>query len=748
MAECHEIVLTGCTPTPLASYLKGLGVLRILSNCDPAIKAAWIGENLCLTSKKPAEVLSRYLLDDYAPTPVLAPWNSGSGFFKQGRDGIAALQSIARSDSPRFTDYRTCINFTRKELLAFPVWESLVLLSTKEKANKKRELESTKKELLRRLRNFLPDCALDWFDACILLSGDDENFPPLLGTGGNDGNLEFSNNFMQRLLDLIDANSGEANPKSADLLNLSLFAKPAPELVKQAIGQFVPGQVGGPNATTGYETKGAINPWDFVLMIEGALPFAAAAARRNEQSGAGVLSYPFTVRSVSAGSGNLGLGDAASSSSRGELWMPLWSNPANYMEIRALLSEGRVALGARPAKDAFDFVRAVHRLGSYRGVNRFQRYGLLMRSGNNYLATPLERVQVTANPQSEWIDELERNDWLAKFRKFSHEENTANRFAELRHRLENTMFEMAQRKPSQGRTQSLLILLGEIQRALSSSASTHDSVPPIPQLSAKWVQEANDEGPEFRIARALAGLRGIREHALPLRSQLFPIHHANRNEWLEKARKSEKNRSDPACCIHLQVSANQNLVSTLIELLRLRLSLPARLDFTDKPLNSGAGIDLVDLMDFLNGDRMDAKISALLPGLALCEIPADTEQKLGDDVIPAAFALCKLALSPDATLQNLHVLQKDMRLPVEPQILTKLASRDSAQAGQAIKIAWRRLRSSGLEPVMPFNQLPDLAAIDPRRLAAALLIPLKFGATRALADAVLNDKENAQPEPL
>ncbi len=731
MTECHEIVLTGCTPTPLASYLKGLGVLRILSSFDPAIKAAWVGENLHLTSREPAEVLFRYLLDDYAPTPVLAPWNGGSGFYQN--DNRTSLLKIKGSNIPRLSAFRLSLDVAGR---------ALDLEGLERETSPKNE---AKTRLLNRLRGLLPDDALEWFDASILLAGEKEKFPPLLGTGGNDGRLDFTNNFMQRLLELIDADSGKATRKSADLLDLALFAKPAPGLAKQAIGQFAPGQVGGPNSTTGFETKGTINPWDFVLMIEGALPFAAAAVRRNEQSGAEILSYPFTVRTVSAGSGNLGAGDAAASKSRGELWMPLWSNPANYMEIRALLSEGRVALGARPAKDALDFVRAVHRLGGYRGVDRFQRYGLLMRSGKAYLATPLERVQVTTNPQSGWIDELGRNDWLEKFRRFSKEENTAGRFAELCHRLENTMFVMAQRKPNPDRTQSLLVLLGEIQSALSRSVKAHDTVPPVPQLSAKWVQEANDGGSEFRIARALAGLRGIGEQALPLRSQLFPIHHANGNEWLMKACKSEKHKKDPACLIRAQISVQKDLVSILIELLSLRLSLPARLGFTDKPLNSVAGIGLVDLMDFLNSDQMDIRIAALLPGLALCEIPADTEHKPGDGAISAAFALCKLALTPNTTLQRLQRLPENVYLPAAPQVLARLASGDPTHAEQAIKIAWRRLRSSDLDPAMPFNQLPNLAGIDPRRLAAALLIPLRFGATGALAGAALSDKEATQP---
>ncbi len=736
MSETHEIVLTGCTPTPLASYLKGLGFLRILSNFDTAIKAAWVGENLHLISTKPVNALTLYLLDDYAPTPVLAPWNGGSGFYQN--DNQTALRKIKESSISRLSAFRLSLNIAE---------HALDLEGLQREARPKNE---AKTKLLNRLRSLLPDDALEWLDASILLAGEKLKFPPLLGTGGIEGRLDFTNNFMQRLLDLVDTESGKATPRSTDLLNLALFAKPTPGLAKQAIGQFAPGQRGGPNATTGYKTeKGAVNPWDFVLMIEGALSFAAAAVRRNEQSDEGILSYPFTVYSVSAGSGNLGSNDHTASLKReNELWMPLWSNQATYPEISALLAEGRVALGTRPARDALDFVRAVHRLGGYRGVDRFQRYGLLKRFGDAYLATPLERVQVTNNPQSELIDELEHHNWLTRFRRFSQGKNTANRFIELRHRLENTLFVMARRKPSPDQTQSLLVLLGEIQSALSRSAKAHGEVSPVPQLSEKWVQEANDESPEFHIACALAGLRGIKEQALFLRSQLFPIHHANGNEWLTKACKNEKHKNDPACSkkVRVWISAQQDLVSTLIALLRLRLSLPARLGFTDKPLSSVAGIGLADLMHFLSSARMDAKILGLLPGLSLCKIPESPDKKAGAGEIHTAYALCKLALMPDATLRSLGCLQDGERMPVPPQLVSKLASGNQEQTRQAVEIAWKRLRSSGLEPVMPMNQLPDLAGIDPRRLAAALLIPLNFGATSALAGAVLESAQESLAE--
>ena len=68
-------------------------------------------------------------------------------------------------------------------------------------------------------RNRCPDELLPWIDAAIVLAGDDTFFPPMLGTGGNDGRLEFSTNFHQRLLDVIGTSAATgASLGARDLL--------------------------------------------------------------------------------------------------------------------------------------------------------------------------------------------------------------------------------------------------------------------------------------------------------------------------------------------------------------------------------------------------------------------------------------------------------------------------------------------------------------------------------------------------
>lgn len=731
-----DVVLGGCTPTPLANYLKALGVLRLLSVRDPRARGFWAGDRFVLRTVLDRTAVERFFLDEYEPTPILAPWNAGSGFYYQERKS---------KEKDPVTGKKKKLGIYDQETAATKVVDAVL-------ASKSRRLESYRKALdqaklavkgagfvsspssgkqkddfILSLRAGLPDECIDAMDAGLCVAGEKTSYPPLLGTGWNDGNLDFTSNFMQRVLDVLGTADGELPDQSADWLHASLFGASAPNLVKNSIGQFSPGQAGGPNASTGFEADAAINPWDFVLMIEGALPFAAAAVRRNADDPVGVLSYPFTVRAVGAGSGSLGEGDTANA--RGELWMPLWSEPATYAEIRALMAEGRVALGRKPARDALDFARAVQHLGGYRGIESFQRFGLLMRSGRAYLATPLSRVEVSDHARSRWLDELDRNHWLERFRLFARGDNTANRFLVLRKQLEDRLFVLSGREPSKAEAQSLLVLLGKIQFALSKSTKARGAVRPIPRLSEQWVSAADDRTPAFRVAKALAGLRGMGEEPLPLRAQLFPVRRRF-DRWMTPEA-DEK--------VRFYTGQKSRLVDTLPALLERRLWIAEKLEMRDKPLDSAAGITLEDINAFLRDDAMDERIAALLPGLSLCKVPEDIDKRAGEGSVPAAFGLMKLALTPDRILRRLDRLGADDKLPVPAGMLAQLASGN--HSNRAVKSAWRRLRAAGLAPILRIDSLPGAGSVPPLRAAAALLIPLRYGATGALARDVL------EPEP-
>ncbi len=736
----NEIVLDGCTPAPLANYLKALGVLRLLSARYPGTRGFWRGDRFVLRTPLSQIDIERFFLDDYEPTPIVAPWNGGSGFYYQERKSkekdpstgkriklevrdqptaaTKIVDSIMESKGRRLKWYRSSLALCRE----------IVKGHTLEKAP---DAGESKDRLVISLRAELHDKCLEWVDAVLSITSSGTKFPTLLGTGGNDANMDFTSNFMQRVVEVIGTNEGEIPEQSSVWLRMSLFALAAPGLQKNKIGQFSPGQIGGKNASIGFDADAFSNPWDVVFTLEGALVFASAAVRRHANDPYNTMSFPFTVNAVGAGSGTLGAPDSDTRHTRGELWMPFWPQPATYAEVRALMAEGRVALGKKPARDALDFVRAIRRLGSYRGVREYQRYGRLQRNGDNHLFTPLSRVEVNVRLSAPWLDDLDKHYWLDDFRRFGSDKSAANRFKTLAKRLEDALFAQSGCEPSKADAQALLTLLGEIQFALSTSQEARESVRPIPRLSEQWVAASDDDTPAFRIAKALAGLRGVGDEPLPLRAQLFPVHRSF-DQWMTP---------DAGEKVRVHTGRKGRLVDTLRALLDRRLWLAERLEMRDKPLASPAGATLDDVAAFLRSDHMDERIADLLPGLCLCEIPEDIDKAAGQGSLSAAFSLLKLALTPDRVLRGLGWLGEKDHLPIPAGMLAQLGSGN--HANRAVQTTWRRLHASGLAPAFSQHDLPKLSGFHPLRAAAALLIPLRFGATGALAQKML---EASEPE--
>ena len=696
----HSVKLTGCAPTPLAAYLKALGILRLVAEqSDPEARGYWEMERFVLVSRLDEETLPRFFLEDWQPTPVLAPWNGGSGFYP--KDNQAGIGPMSTGCAPRFRRLRDTIAQAKQVLDDMQLGE--------------RPDGERKRQLLMRLRAELPDVALTWLDGAVLLTDDSTRYPPLLGTGGNDGRLDFTNNYLQRLVELFDPDSGGVRDRAGPLLVESLFAEPTAEMPSSAIGQFSPGAAGGPNASTGFEGGATVNPWDFVLMLEGALLFAAAASRRLESAGAGALSYPFTVRPTGSGSGASALADERPA--RAEMWLPIWNTPVGLMELRGLLSEGRVSVGRRPVRDGLDFVRAVAHLGLERGISSFQRYAFMMRSGKAFLATPLNRVHVRRNPSVDLIDQLDTAGWLERFRRLGRSDHAPNQLVSLVRRLEDGLFDLAGNRDNPGaHVQRLLACLGEIQLYLARSPTPRENCGPVPVLGDNWVTMAlaGDDSPELRIAIALAGLHGRQrnrtggtQYLLPLADHLAPSQQDGRRRWWEK---------DDS---HRVVWSATDLDRNLVAVLRHRLLDAARLELDDKPLHAPATAPLGAIAAWL-GDALDnRRIASLVPGLALARIPRSPGGSMDIDwPIPAAFAVLKPFFCTNAQLERAGLLPEGGQLGIPGELVRRL---EADQSDAAVDLALRRLRIAGLATGL---RQVELGGLRGRRLLAALLVPI------------------------
>jgi CRISPR-associated protein Csx17 len=690
----HEHILEGCNPTPLASYLKALGILRLVAEQKDAKAAGrWEGEQFVLRSTLSTEELERFFLDEYRPSPIVAPWNGGSGFY--AKDNKIGIVAIANAKTSRLELYQQVIEQTIAEV----------------RGREESPKDDEKAEFLSRVRSRLPDAALTWFDAAVMLAAQRPGYPPLLGTGGNDGRLDFTNNFMQRLVEVIDPADGKPTKTSHQWLVGALYGKAICGLIPRAIGQFSPGSAGGPNATAGFASASFVNPWDFVLMLEGSLLFAGAATRRLNGSDVSGLSYPLTVRTTGSGTGAGSMADEGSS--RAEIWMPLWGAYIGVSEMTLLFAEARVTLGRRPVRDGLSFARAVCSYGTDRGIMAFQRFGFLMRSGKAYLATPLTRFLVRRRPSVELLRQLDDFAWLDRLRSFARSDRAPGRLRQLVRRLEDAIFALTQFGGRQ-EVQRILILLGQVQQACAVSIKAREAVSPIPWLSHEWVQKADDQTHEFRIACALAGLSDMRGFLVPQKKD------KGRIQWDLDSRKA--------------VWAAGDLVSNLLQVLDRRLLEAQRGESSagrepaDRVMLGSKLAGYASIAAFLRKETDDERTAALLNGLVNVKIQrgeAATVDESSD--LPAAdFTVLKPFFTPAFTLRRLGLLAEGESLPIPRQILALLRTDDPTGADRAVSAAWRRLRIAGFPLPSQPSLAPTSLARNGARLAAALMIPLEM----------------------
>jgi len=702
----NTIRLNGCRPEPLLSYLKALGIFRLVAEqTDKTARAAWRDDVFVLyTALSEAELLT-FFAERYTPTPIVAPWAGGSGFFSG--DNVKAVNEIAKSKSPRLALYRQVIGQVRAILKELG-------------QTSKPEDKDIKNNLLHIYRRELPDEFVKWMDSAIVLQNEGQKFPPILGTGGNDGRLDFTQNLMQRLVEM-GFTATKLVEESADWLNNAIYGTPANGLLKSAIGQFDPGRAGGPNATQGMDGDSRVNPWEFVLMLEGSLLMAGSVTRRMDANAWDKASFPFTVNASTVGNGSLSAGEDA----RGEIWLPLWSNPARLSELRHVFAEGRAQVGKRQARNAVDFARAIAGLGVDRGLAGFSRYGFLKRSGKSYLATPLGRFETrTSAAHASLLDEVE--DWLDKFRRACGGDNVPGRFGVALRRFEEAIFEYC-RFGGATRFGEIVRALGGCEREVSFN---HDkpgvigkslfTLRPVPLLSKEWLPAAQEDSPEFRLALALAAMRETGAVGA-LRCNLEVV---ARTKWgWDWAEPQDR---------YATVWSATNLPCNLQAVLERRMIDASRAGLEGLPLESHFSASAEDVAAFLNRQTDDARIEEWLWGLTLIDLAKASHKDLTPmtapempQPLPRAYALLKLLFMP-----KYHALSTEGGQPIkpEPTILSHLRAQ---RLPEACQLAARRLRASGYVSLPgPTSggrvRVPDYSMPKPvlDRLAAALLIPV------------------------
>lgn len=476
----HVHKLKGCRPDALGLYLKALGVLRLVTEQeDPEARGFWRDESFVLLTHLSRQALSSFFAERYQPTPLVSPWNKGSGFMMASDP---ALTPLRQSAAPRFERLRAGVEAAQQVVRELTEADAAVraikseanaIKNKREKkalraspdykqrlASAERRFKTVKSDIIPLCRKRWRGPALEWLNAALVLTEDlQPRFPSLLGTGGNDGRLDFTNNFYRRLGTLFDLESADGAPRAGAvaLLDGALFGDITRGLETGAVGQFLPGGAGGANATTGPDGEPLLNTWDFVLALEGAVLFAGSATLRLET---GVrASAPFAVDARAAGYASAGASDEGP---RGEQWMPLWREPWTLDALRGVLAEGRCQVGARKSRDPIDLAMSIARLGVARGIHSFERFGYIERNGQSNLAVPLGRWTVEPRPATDLLDDL--TSWLSQLRRASRSDRAPQSLVNAIRRLDDTILTaLSQSAGSTRHWQGVLLALVRVE---------------------------------------------------------------------------------------------------------------------------------------------------------------------------------------------------------------------------------------------------------------------------------------------
>jgi CRISPR-associated protein Csx17 len=728
----HQHTLAGCSPAPLAHYLKALGILRILSaQVDPAVRGAWRDGSFVLWTRLSLIELTNFFAHDYCPTPMVSPWNKGSGLMG---DDDEAVQALLATTADRFADYRRALQAARAINAPLGVADAAIraikdeakriknkserkkLEDSEEYGARKRAAENQfaviKAQVIPNCRHSWRGPELDWFDAAAVLTSDgDPKYPSILGTGGNDGRLDMTNNAYQRLGELFDL-GGDGGPRGdACLLPLAeaLFGVTQRGRVDVAIGQFLPGSAGGANATTGPRGDATVNRWDYLLALEGAICLRSSAVRRSQYDRVGVASAPFAVNSLAAGYASASGSDEGT---RGEQWFPVWSRPASATEILALFAEARAHTGRTAAKSAMDMARATSRLGVARGIDGFVRYGFLERNGQSNLAVSLGYLPVRNHPRTHLVNELAA--WMDAVHRHARGDHATARLQMADRNLQHAVFDLLSHPSEPRRWQQVLLSAADVERLLVPGAN--GLAGPIPRLSAAWLQASDDGSPELRLAVALGSAVGPKTNGgapwPPMRAHWLP--------WVKGRLRTDAQSGkvvDTADCV---ISPDMSAEDALIELVLRRLMLAEHGSGRQLPIapTRAASASLGDVAALLGG-RVDLprvlQLARSVAAMQLHEGPVLTD---GSTAAPDdGWLIVRLAMLRDPTAAGVSV-------PADPAIVRRLAAGDAASA---VQLAQRRLAGAGLR-----TQL-YAATTDPqtaRRWAAALAFPLSQSSVR------------------
>ncbi|WP_168699544.1 type I-G CRISPR-associated protein Cas8g1/Csx17 [Gordonia paraffinivorans] len=684
----------------LQRSLAALGLVRVLAEQrDPGLRCRVVGDDLVIDTD--VENIADWLVEEYRPRPVLSPWNGGSGFTEKDTNQRAKLETLlSYPDQDRVSALRRAVAVVD------------------ETVRRGRSEGWDKAALIREVANVCPDEMLPWLRSAVVVLGSGElAFPSLLGTGGNDGRLEFSSNYHQRLLDVFPADPKTERASRAWARD-ALAGTSHEKLVNASVGQFDPGSAGTPNTSAFGAAQSVVNPWLFVLMVEGATLFEAAPARRiSAQSSVDKgAAMTFMTRGSSVGFSS----GSADEDSRGEVWIPWWEHWLKWPAVTRIFAEGKATWRGKTATRSGDMYLAVGTRGVSAAVSEFDRYSIVKRNGLAFSAVRADTVRVTDDHLLRIVALVE--DWPQRL---PSQGGLPGTVSEHRRRFDDARVDLARTRSAReqiGNLRSMLQALTRLELAVGRSGALRESVPPrvvtsgsgwtlIDVLRDARLLDTLADTPEFRVALGLASvrLRWREGHWISIRDLLFPISGAGQTlrRWTDTSvvggygiRSLPDVMTDVLARVAIESAAAQDRPGG------------AGRCVAGVAMPTSVAVPLRDLHRYAAGELEDAVVAAWFDALVAFDWSGEQthlRSMTANPLVPDT-ALALLGLLRNGLAANTGNDEPAQGLTVE--ILGALTARD---VHRAVTLAQRRIGQTGRVPVS------CVVPSDPRYLSTCLL---------------------------
>lgn len=480
------------------------------------------------------------------------------------------------------------------------------------------------------------------------------------------------------------------------------------------------------------QEKSSVPAWCFLLAIRGAL-FLRGGRTRSRWRRAGNPAFPF----VFAGSDVL------------EVHFPTWNadHPRTQAELLLQVHQFHVPLGrASLAATAAEFRAAVQRRGPAVGFDAFHRFVLERRRPGQKQPMPQaipRGLTRTARARDgadlrRLIAPLGETGWIDQFTLPGRKDDNDRVCALHARSLLDQAIHRAVDEPVADSFLSVLetiwtvsrqlLLPGKLRRAFERKTRTPRPVPPLPAKGWERALSSLFERPEFRIARAIGAILGVRGNSGqavgPVLEQLLPVRWRwDRHSWAIPERSS--------VCPWSGRTPLHDFQAVLWRRWLLSEGLP-RLPFA-----AARAAPLADVVRLVRGDLDVEQIHRLVPLFALLGWSTGVEPRPTPFPLPVPAAYGALRLWFELGISP----PRDRRPPRDGEVPRLVSLGGTAQIEAAVQRALDRLRVQGLpwhEGEAPTGKAvaraqPRVTSNEAGLMALAVMVPISRADTLALS---------------